>query len=205
MGATILLIRHASVEPLGKMIAGRGSGIHLNDKGRMEAQQIVDRLADTKLDAIYSSPMERAQETAAPLGAERKLKTAVIEEFTEIDFGGWTGKSFTELDELPEWKRFNECRSLARIPGGESMLDVVQRMVRGMEVTREEHPDGAMAVFSHCDPIRAVLGHYAGMSLDAMLRLAVAPASISAVKVDGCAARILALNHVFGHFRIAED
>ncbi len=204
MYATILLIRHASVNPIGKMIAGRGKGVHLNQKGRTEAAQMIHRLADLELTSIYSSPMERAQETAAPLAGARSLEVTVREEFTEIDFGDWTGKTFAELEQLPEWKRFNACRSLGRIPGGESMLEVIQRMVRGVEAIVRDHPSGTTAVFSHCDPIRAALAHYAGVNLDGMLKLAVAPASVSAVKMDSCGTRILTLNHIGGDFLIAE-
>jgi broad specificity phosphatase PhoE len=106
-----------------------------------------------ELEAIYSSPMERAQETARPLSVEKKLKIGIREEFTEIDFGVWTGKSFGELAQLWQWRQFNECRSLARILGGESMLEVVQRMAQGIEMIQREHSNGRVAVFSHCDPI----------------------------------------------------
>jgi len=204
MAARILLIRHASVDPLGKAIAGRGAGVHLNEQGRLEAEQLVERLSATKLEAIYCSPMERTRETAEPVARSKQLEVLTSDEFTEIDFGEWTGKTFGELDKLPEWHRFNQCRSIGRIPGGESMLEVVQRMVRGIEAVSERHRRGMVAIFSHCDPIRAALVHYMGMNLDGMLRLTVAPASISAVDVEPCGARLLALNNVSGAFRIGE-
>jgi probable phosphoglycerate mutase len=205
MAARILLIRHASVDPIGKAIVGRRRGVHLNERGRFEAEQLVGRLSETKLEAIYCSPMERTQETAEPLARSKRMDVLTRDEFTEIDFGEWTGKVFAELDKLPEWHRFNQCRSVGRIPGGESMPEVVQRMVRGIEAVCEQHRSGTIAIVSHCDPIRAALVHYTGMNLDSMLRLAIAPASISAVDVEPWGPRVLTLNNVSAPFRIAES
>jgi broad specificity phosphatase PhoE len=204
MAARILLIRHASVDLLGKAIAGRGRGVHLNERGRLEAEQLAQRLSETTLEAIYCSPMERTQETAEALARSKDLDVLTRDEFTEIDFGDWTGKSFAELDQIPAWHRFNQCRSLGRIPGGESMLEVVQRMVRGVEAVCQQHRSGTVGILSHCDPIRAALVHYTGMNLDGILRLTIAPASISAVDVEPCGPRVLALNNVSGRFRIGE-
>lgn len=204
MSTRFLLIRHASVDPIGTMIAGRGLGVHLNAKGRMQAEQIAGRLRNTQLEAIYSSPMERTLETAEPLARAKQLKVLVREEFTELDFGDWTGKTFTELETVPEWRHFNQCRSLACIPGGESMLQVAQRMADGVDFVRRQHPDATVAVFSHCDPLRALLVQVVGMSLDSMLRLTIAPASISTVEVDSCGWRILGLNQVCEQFQVAE-
>jgi broad specificity phosphatase PhoE len=203
METKFLLIRHASVDPIGKLIAGRRHGVHLNEKGRSEAEHLIERLMNTALTAIYSSPIERAEETARPIAAARNLRVLIREEFTEIDFGDWTGKTFMELAHMAEWIQFNRCRSAGRIPGGESMRDVRDRMVKGLESVQRDHPAGTVAVFSHCDPIRTALVHFAGMSIDNMLRLTISPASISAVDVKACDAQILALNHVCGRFHIS--
>src|SRR5688500_6273636 len=69
MTTTFLLIRHALHELGGDIIAGRKPGVHLNDAGRAQADGLCARLADVKLDAIYSSPMERTLQTAQPLAS----------------------------------------------------------------------------------------------------------------------------------------
>ena len=194
MATRILLIRHASVDAIGRRIVGRMPGVHLNARGREEAEKLVSRLEGIEVDAIYSSPLERTRETAEVLVGARKMEVFICEAATEIDFGEWTGKSFSELDEIPEWHRFNECRGQVRIPGGESMLDVQQRMVKGIEELCDRHQGKSVSVFSHGDPIRVAIAHYAGMAVDFMQRLIVEPASVSAVDIDPCGPRILALN-----------
>lgn len=205
MGTRFLLIRHASVDSIGKRITGREPCIHLNEQGRAEACELPERLTDVEIDAIYSSPMERTMETAEPVARSKSLKVVADDHFSEIDFGEWTGKSFSELVQLAEWKRFNECRSMARIPGGESMLDVEQRMMNGIGALQRRHESATIAIVSHCDPIRIALVHIAGMNLDAMLRLAIAPASISAVEIDSYGAKVLCMNHVGGRFAIRTE
>jgi len=81
-----LLIRHAMTDYAGKRLAGRMPGISLNDEGRVQAQQLVERLAGATISAIYSSPLDRATETAAPLAAARHLSCNILDEFQEIDF-----------------------------------------------------------------------------------------------------------------------
>src|SRR4051794_936171 len=119
---TFLLVRHGSTDALGKWLAGRQAGVLLNEQGQIEAGLLPARLAAVPIAAIYSSPMERAQQTAEPLSRNRKLDIHVNDQFNEIDFGEWTSKSFEELDRVPGWRDFNQFRSSVRLPGGESML-----------------------------------------------------------------------------------
>lgn len=203
MSTRVFLIRHAEVEPIGKWLAGRMRGIHLNEKGEMQARRVARMLESTELQAIYSSPLERAQETAQIVARSKDLGVLTCDALTDIDFGEWTGKTFDVLDTIPEWHRFNSDRACARIPGGETMLDVTRRMADAIDSICGRH-EGDVAVFSHCDPIRAAIAHYAGMPLDSILRLCIDPASISAIEMNSCAARVLALNVGGGSARSLE-
>ena len=62
---TLLLIRHALCDHVGREIAGRKADIHLNAAGLAQATRLAEQLDDTRLDAIFSSPLARARETAA--------------------------------------------------------------------------------------------------------------------------------------------
>src|SRR4051812_25292056 len=95
--AELILVRHASCPPIGKYIAGRAAGVHLDDTGRFQAAALVERLSAVKLDAIYSSPLERAVETARPVAAAQGLEVETSAGLTEIDFGEWSGKTLDEL------------------------------------------------------------------------------------------------------------
>src|SRR3954469_21585527 len=119
MSATFLLIRHGACEPVGKRIAGRMPGVRLNEQGRLQASMLVGRLADLPIRAIYSSPLERALETAEPLSRRLDLPVQKDDAFNEVDYGHWTGKSLESLAPLPEWQRYNQFRGGVRIPSGE--------------------------------------------------------------------------------------
>ncbi len=94
---TFLLIRHGLCDPVGKAIAGRTPGIHLNDIGRAQALALANRLSGLPVAAIRSSPLERALETAQPLANAFGLQVVEDERLNEVDFGDWTGRTLTEL------------------------------------------------------------------------------------------------------------
>lgn len=95
--------------------------------------------------------------------------------------GEWTGLSFAQLDARPEWRRFNSVRSMARIPGGELMLETQARIVAELEVLRSRHLAQVVAVVTHGDVIKSALAHFIGTPLDLFQRIEICPASISVV------------------------
>jgi len=190
-----LLIRHATNDFVGKAIAGRAVGVHLNATGRAQAERLADRLASTRIDALYTSPRERACETAAPFAARLGLVAQISPAIDEIEFGEWTGRTFPELEAEPQWPVWVERRSAAIIPGGERILEVQRRFIREMERLADTHPNQTIALFSHGDPIRAGLAHFLGTSLDNLERFEIAPASISIVVMDGAWAQVRLLNY----------
>ncbi len=193
---TVLLVRHAKCEGLGRHLCGRLPGIGLTGGGRVQAEELAARLGRLALDAVVASPLERAVETASTIAARKQLQLTVDEAFIEIDFGRWTGAAFADLAGDPEWDRWNTERSRARCPGGESMQEVQDRARDGVERWARRYPAGSVAVVSHADVIRAVLASCLGLSLDSILRLEVAPASVSAIAIDAPAAvRVLWVNH----------
>ena len=105
-----LLIRHAAHDLLGKVLTGRAPGLHLNAQGKLEAERLADRLAVFSISAIYTGPLERARETAQPLSNRLRLELSFAPAFDEIDFGSWTMLPFSELDQRPDWKAWNEFR-----------------------------------------------------------------------------------------------
>ena len=180
---TFLLIRHATCDPVGHSLAGRAPGVSLNADGVAQAAHLARRLQDIALDAIYSSPIERASETARAVAAGRNIPVRLDESLTELDFGQWTGRSFAELDGDRQWSRFNSLRSLTRASSGELMLQVQSRAIALLERIRAERPDAAVALVSHGDLIRGVVAHVAGIPLDLCQRIAIDPASVSVVEV----------------------
>jgi probable phosphoglycerate mutase len=190
----LLLIRHGMTDATGERLTGWTPGIHLSERGREQSEKLVERLAGVPIAAIYSSPLERCRETAAPLAAARRLRVREREELGEVRFGAWTGRSLKQLARTRLWRSLQRAPSSVRFPDGESLTDVHERMIRELGRIAETHPNSTVAVFSHGDPIRLAVAHFAGMHVDLSQRLAIETASISVVAAGGDMPRILKVN-----------
>jgi probable phosphoglycerate mutase len=191
---TFFLIRHASCDGLGQTLWGRTPGIRLNEQGRLQAQRLAKRFEGMKFDKIYSSPLERALETAEPIARAMKLEVRKSDALNEIDFGEWSGKTFEQLDSDERWRHFNSCRSTASVPGGESFLEVQNRVVKEIDRLAHEHRDARVAIVSHADPIKAVIGYFAATPIDLIQRFEISPCSVSVITLDEEGPRISRIN-----------
>ncbi|HLG97593.1 MAG TPA: histidine phosphatase family protein [Bryobacteraceae bacterium] len=192
--STCLLIRHANTDTAGQVMTGRNPGVHLNEAGVRQARDLANALRRCSVEAIYSSPLERAQETARAISEALGLRVAVCPAFNEFDFGSWSGLSLAQLDNIPEWHTFNRLRSLTPAPGGELMLEAQARVIRALEQLRVRHPSQLFIAVSHADVIRAALAHYLGIPLDLAHRLDIAPASVSVVALNDSWIQVRAVN-----------
>ncbi len=188
------LVRHGHYGLIDRALGGRAPGHGLTVPGRVEAVRVAQDLRHRPITAVVSSPIQRATETAEPLAAALRQAVRLEPDLTEIDCGDWTGLSFDELRERPEWERWNRFRSTAAIPGGESMLDVQARSVAALRRLHETHSEAELVVVTHADVIKAVLMHVLGMPLDHMQRMTVAPASRSVIAWHDQTAYVLAMN-----------
>src|SRR5204862_3783575 len=111
----LLLIRHAENDYVktGRM-AGRLPGVHLNERGQKQAIELAGALAQLPIAALYSSPMERAMETAAPLAEKLGLEINVRPGLLETDLGAWAGMELKAARKLPEWKTVQSAPSRFR-------------------------------------------------------------------------------------------
>jgi broad specificity phosphatase PhoE len=191
---TFHLIRHASYDLLGRVLAGRSPGHSLNAQGRAEAAALARSLSDLAIAAVVASPLERTRETAAPIAERLGLPVAIDEDFSEIDYGDWTGAAIGELHASPAWRRFNAFRGAAEIPGGETMLAAQARALRALLRLRVAWPGHALAVVTHGDIVKAVLAHFLAMPLELMRRIEISPASRSVLALHEADACVLAVN-----------
>ena len=189
-----LLIRHGQNDTIGVRFAGRMPGIKLNDEGRRQADDLAERLARQNIAAVYSSPIERALQTARPLASRLDLEVQAVDEFTELDMGEWTGRDFEEVRECSYFQLFNEFRICTPAPDGELMLDAQARMIKGLLRLRSKHQGQTVAVVSHADPIKTAICYFLGLSLDMYHRFELDPASVSIVELGTDAAKVLVLN-----------
>ena len=191
---TLLLIRHAHTDAIGQSLSGWMPGWHLNSKGKQEAERLSESLANFPLAAIYTSPLERAIETAEPIARRRGIEPRTVEDLGEFRMGEWEGRSFAELAGQAQWVAFNQSRSSVRPPGGELMIECQTRMVRSVEQLALKHPEQTIAIVSHGDPIRSLLSYFLGAPIDLLQRFDISPASISVVQVASWGPRILCMN-----------
>jgi broad specificity phosphatase PhoE len=147
-----------------------------------------------KIQAVYTSPLERAIETAEPIARSHSLEPQQVEALGEVRLGEWEGLNFSELDKRETWRRYNTFRSGVRIPGGELMLETQARMIQQIECLTARHPGETVAIVSHGDPLRAAIAYFLGIALDLVLRLEVSPASLSVLQVHEWGARVLCIN-----------
>jgi len=191
----VLLIRHATNDWVGDRLAGWIPGVHLNEPGQAQAAALAERLAAWPLSAIYSSPLERAVETAQAVAQRRDGLEVVIEDGVgESRYGDWTGQAIKELAKTPEWLQVQFTPGLARFPNGESLGEMQARAVAAVERLRRLHPSGVVAIFSHADVIKALAAYYAGIPFDLFQRLVIDTASVTWIRFTPHGPRLLRLN-----------
>jgi len=191
----LVLIRHGVTAATDSgVLGGWTPGVHLTDPGREQADRLAERLAGVPIQSIYSSPLERCRETAAPLAAARDLRVLARSDLGEVRYGSWTGRNVKLLARTNLWKVVHHVPSRARFPGGESLLEVQHRMVGELERIAAAHPKQVVAVCSHADPIRLALAHFAGIHTDLYHRISVDTASVSVLALGDGMPRILKVN-----------
>lgn len=196
--ATFLLIRHAANDFTGKRLIGRRPGVHLNEEGRRQANLLAQALREMPFKAIYSSPMERAVETAEPLAALLGLPVQVCPGLNEVDFGTWVGKTLKQMRRMKLHKTVQEKASEVQFPGGESFTAAQARVCAELDgINAGLGDEDIVAVFSHADAIRLAVSHYLGLPLDNFQRLGAEPISITSLHLprEGFP-RLAMINHV---------
>lgn len=151
-----------------------------------------------RLGAVYASPLERARETAAPIGRVGRRAVRVEDGLSEVDVGEWTGLSLKQARRRPEWERVQRYPSGFRFPGGESFAEMQGRMTATLHRLVERHEGEIVAAVSHGDPIRAAVAHALGLHLDLFQRIVIGPGSITAVAYFRDGPAVLTVNSLDG-------
>src|SRR6202521_3457834 len=134
------LLRHGEHGLLGRVLAGRMPGVGLSERGRAEIAAVAERLAGDKVAALYASPLQRTRESAEIVAARLGLEIEFRDDLIALDFGEWTGATVDSIRADPRWQAWSTQRSLATIPGGESMRAVQHRVVAAVVDLNERHP-----------------------------------------------------------------
>jgi broad specificity phosphatase PhoE len=149
----IHLVRHGQVENPRRVLYGRLPGFHLSSRGRAQADLLAGHFADTPLAAVVASPLERAQQTAAPIAAAQGLEVRTDLRLIETSniFEGVAGNVAWYIARHPTiwWK----LRNLRAPSWGERNVDMVERVHACIDAVRAEFPGGHVVLVSHQAPI----------------------------------------------------
>ena len=193
----LLLIRHGENDfvKTGKL-PGHTPGVHLNERGQKQAQALGEALKNVPIKAIYSSPLERAMETAEPIAAPHHLSIIQEPAFVDANVGKWQGKSLKSLRLTNAWRVVQHSPSRFTFPEGESFIDLQSRIIKALEgiVKKHNKPKDILAVVFHADPIKLAISHFLGLPLDHFQRLSADTGSVSALYVSEMGANLIKLN-----------
>jgi probable phosphoglycerate mutase len=184
----VLLVRHGLTAGTGHVLTGRTPGIPLDDRGRDQAAALAARLAEIRLDAIVTSPLERCRQTAEAIAAARDGEPLPVKEdgqFAEVNYGDWTGQPLKRLAKDPLWRVVQAHPSAVRFPGedAESLLEVQHRAVQAVrEWNARLGKDAVYLICSHGDVIKSVIADSLGLHLDLSQRIQVDPCSLSVIR-----------------------
>lgn len=191
----VLLVRHGTTPTTGKILPGRARGLHLAESGKEQARRVAQRVAELgAVAAIYSSPLERARETASPIAHALGKPVRIERGLLECDFGDWTGQSLRRLMKKPEWSTVQRAPSMFRFPHGESFVEMQTRMVDAIDQIRRRHAGKTVVCVSHADPIKALVAHATGTPLDLFQRLVISTCSVTAILYTDSSPIVLTVN-----------
>lgn len=212
----VILVRHGTTETTGRELPGRAGGLDLADAGRAQAQTAAARIAalTTRQNGqgaesesrrkpagkappppvVYASPLERAQQTAAPIAEALGGAVQTEEGLVDLDTGEWTGLELKAARRRREWATIQRYPSGFQFPGGESFVAMQTRMVTTISRLVAAHPGQTVVAVSHADPIRAVVAHALGSHLDLFQRIMISPGSLTSILYGADGPMVLTVN-----------
>jgi probable phosphomutase (TIGR03848 family) len=198
---TVILLRHGrSVSNTAHVLAGRSEGVDLDERGREQAEALVNRLASLPIRAVVSSPLLRCVRTIEPLAGALGVEPVVDERLSEVDYGQWTGRKLGDLVKEPLWKVVQAQPSAAVFPDGEGLAQVQARAVTAVRehdrrLADEHGGDALWLACTHGDVIKAVVADALGTHLDSFQRIVADPASTSVIRYTPMRPFVLHVNH----------
>lgn len=192
----IILVRHG--ETLWNE-AARCQGqtdVELSPRGKEQARLLANRLAEEKIEAIYSSPLRRALDTAQAVAGPHGLTVIVRDNLKEMDQGELEGKTFAELKELhPDFlQAWRQDPTGLRVPGGESLEELQERAWQVIEEIRSQNQLSQVVAVSHHITILTILCCFLGLPLSKFRRLKKELASITVMEYGERGPALLSLN-----------
>ena len=183
----IIFLRHGQAENnTKKILAGRTPGINLTEQGKEQAEQAGKMLKELKISAIYSSPIDRAIQTAEIVGKHCGVQPKTDDRLIELDMGKFTMVPYNEIFEKHGnvFLKFYEGSLEISHNGVESFAEVQKRIFEMADFIKNEHKGENVVLVTHMDPIKAMIGKILSLKPEILFQLIVANASLNVIKYD---------------------
>jgi len=181
MGSIIFLRHGQATNNTQRILAGRTTGIPLTEKGIDQAEKAAKFLEEMNISTIYSSPIERAKDTAEIVGKHNSIDVRIDDRLIELDMGKFTGMPYDEIFSSHGnvfMKFYNGELEIAH-NGVETFADVKKRVLGMVDHVIENHPDENVVLVTHMDPIKAMLSTIVSFSAENLYELIIANASLN--------------------------
>jgi len=181
MGSIIFLRHGQAKNNTLRVLAGRTPGIPLTEKGVDQAEKAAKFLEEMNISTIYSSPIERAKDTAEIIGKHNSIDVRIDDRLIELDMGKFTGMPYDEIFSSHGnvfMKFYNGELEIAH-NGVETFADVKKRVLGMVDHVIENHPDENVVLVTHMDPIKAMLSTIVSLSPENLYELIIANASLN--------------------------
>lgn len=179
----ILLVRHGITDlHTGDRFWGR-TDMPLSRAGIRQAEQLHDRLAAEKLDAVYASPLRRASRTAEIIAAGHNITVTSRDDLSECDFGEVEGLTFDEIQvRYPALAEELRLRKTGAFPGGETIEQLNDRVLSFLKTLEIHRPEQTLLVVAHGGPVRLLICNLLGLGPEHWVQFRVDYASLSIVE-----------------------
>jgi len=179
---SIIFLRHGQAKNnTERVLAGRTPGVPLTEKGIDQAEKAAKFLEDMNISTIYSSPIQRAKNTAEIVGKHNSIDVKIDERLIELDMGKFTGMPYDEIfsSHGNVFMKFYRGELEIAHNGVETFADVKKRVLGIVDHVIENHPDENVVLVTHMDPIKAMLSTVVSLSPENLFELIIANASLN--------------------------
>jgi probable phosphoglycerate mutase len=181
----IIFLRHGQAENnTKKILAGRSPGVNLTEVGIQQAEQAGKMLESLNISAIYSSPIDRALQTAEIVGKHCDLEISIDDRLIELDMGKFTKMPYDEIfaKHGNVFLKFYEGSEEVSENGVETFSKVQKRVLDMADFIINKHKNENVVLVTHMDPIKAMIGKVLKLRSDVLFELIIANASLNIFK-----------------------
>ena len=198
MTTTILLVRHGQTKSNVTGFYMGWSDEDLNEVGYSQAQRLSERLAAQPIDAVYTSPLQRARTTASIVAQPHQVEPEELDDLIEIRLGAWQGLHRDEIKRRwPDlWRQVTIDPSDVVFPDGESLNQVSERSIRAFQKIAEANHGRQAALVTHEIVVKVIAAHVLGVAHNIYRRLEINNASLTVVRMTNDRAQLITLNDI---------